>query len=220
MLARDIPNVYLDFSSYIPPAEIRSKFPKIYQSCLDYGIDITKEAAPVVPGAHYFCGGVWVDEWGQATIENLYAVGEVACTGVHGANRLASASLLEGLVWGYLCAQHIKENLKDTPKPEPGIFPPWQDLGVEKLDPALISQDMSSIKNIMWNYVGLVRSSDRLARALRELRSLEFEIERFYRVSKISDSLIGLRNAVRSGIIVASAAWANKRSMGCHYRLS
>lgn len=220
MLVRDIPNVYLDFSSYISPTEIKSKFPKIYQSCLDYGIDITKEAAPVVPGAHYFCGGVWVDEWGQATIENLYAVGEVACTGVHGANRLASASLLEGLVWGYLSAQHIIENLKDTPKPEPGIFPPWQDLGIEKLDPALISQDMSSIKNIMWNYVGLVRSSDRLARALRELRSLEFEIERFYRVSKISDSLIGLRNAVRSGIIVASAAWANKRSMGCHYRLS
>lgn len=220
MLVRDIPNVYLDFVSYIPPSEIKSKFPKIYQSCLDYGIDISKEPAPVVPGAHYFCGGVWVDEWGQATIENLYAVGEVACTGVHGANRLASASLLEGLVWGYLSAQHIKENLKDSVKPEPGNFPPWRDLGMENPDPALISQDMTSIKNIMWNYVGLMRSSDRLARALRELRSLEFEIERFYRVTKISDSLIGLRNAVRSGIIVASAAWANKRSMGCHYRLS
>jgi L-aspartate oxidase len=220
MLVRDIPNVYLDFASYISPQEIKSKFPKIYQSCLEYGIDISKEPAPVVPGAHYFCGGVWVDEWGQTTIENLYAVGEVACTGVHGANRLASASLLEGLVWGYLSAQHIKENLKDTGKPEAANFPPWRDLGVEELDPALISQDMSSIKNIMWNYVGLVRNSDRLARALRELRNLEFEIERFYRVSKISDSLIGLRNAVRSGIIVASAAWANKKSMGCHYRLS
>ncbi len=220
MLNKDIPNVYLDFSSYIPTSEIQNKFPKIYQSCLNYGIDITKEPVPVVPGAHYFCGGVWVDHWGHSTIENLYAVGEVSCTGLHGANRLASASLLEGLVWGYLSAQHIKENLKNSPKPEPSNFPLWRDLGIEKPDPALISQDMSSIKNIMWNYVGLVRTSDRLARALRELRSLEFEVERFYRVSKLSDSLIGLRNAVRSGIIVASAAWANKQSMGCHYRLS
>jgi L-aspartate oxidase len=220
MLNKDLPNVYLDFSSYIPASEIKMKFPKIYQSCHNYGIDITKEPVPVVPGAHYFCGGVWVDSWGQTTIENLYAIGEVSCTGLHGANRLASASLLEGLVWGYRSAQHIKDNLKDSARPEPANFPPWRDLGIEKPDPALISQDMSSIRNIMWNYVGLVRSSDRLARALRELRSLEFEIERFYRVSKLSDSLIGLRNAVRSGIIVASAAWANRKSMGCHYRLS
>ena len=220
MLNKDISNVYLDFVSYIPQSEIRSKFPTIYQSCLDHGIDITKEPVPVVPGAHYFCGGVWVDEWGQTTIQNLYAVGEVACTGLHGANRLASSSLLEGLVWGSLSAQHILQNLTDAPKPEPQSFPPWQDLGIEKPDPALISQDMSSIKNIMWNYVGLVRTSDRLARALRELHNLEFEIERFYQVSKLSDSLIGLRNAVRSGLIIAQSAWTNKRSMGCHYRLS
>jgi L-aspartate oxidase len=220
MLIKDISNVYLDFVSYIPQSEIKTKFPTIYQSCLEYGIDITKEPVPVVPGAHYFCGGVWVDEWGQTTIQNLYAVGEVSCTGVHGANRLASASLLEGLVWGSLSAQHIHQNLAEVPNPEPQSFPPWQDLGIEKPDPALISQDMSSIKNIMWNYVGLVRSSDRLARALRELHNLEFEIVRFYRVSKLSDSLIGLRNAVRSGLIVAESAWTNKKSMGCHYRLS
>lgn len=220
MLLKDLPNVYLDFASYIPANEITSKFPTIYHSCLQYGIDITKEPVPVVPGAHYFCGGVWVDEWGQSTIQNLYAIGEVACTGVHGANRLASASLLEGVVWGYLSAQHIIKNIATVSRPEPQIFPPWQDLGIEKPDPALISQDMSSIKNIMWNYVGLVRTSNRLARALRELNNLEFEIERFYRVSKLSDSLIGLRNAVRSGLIVAQAAWTNKRSMGCHYRLS
>jgi len=220
MLLKDIPNVYLDFVSYIPQSDIKSKFPTIYQSCLDNGIDITQEPVPVVPGAHYFCGGVWVDECGQTTIHNLYAIGEVSCTGVHGANRLASASLLEGVVWGSLSAQHIQKNLTDTPDPEPLSYPPWQDLGVEKPDPALISQDMSSIKNIMWNYVGLVRTSDRLARAMRELRNLEFETERFYRVSKLSDSLIGLRNAVRSGLIVAESAWKNKRSMGCHYRLS
>jgi L-aspartate oxidase len=220
MLIKDISNVYLDFASYIPPSEIKLKFPNIFQSCLEYGIDITTEPVPVVPGAHYFCGGVWVDEWGQTTLQNLYAIGEVACTGLHGANRLASASLLEGLVWGWLSAQHIHQNLADTPKPEAQSFPPWQDLGIEKPDPALISQDMSSIKNIMWNYVGLVRTADRLARALRELNNLEFEIIRFYRVSKLSDSLIGLRNAVRSGLIIAQSAWSNKKSMGCHYRLS
>lgn len=220
MLQRDIPNVYLDFASYIPAAEIKTKFPKIYASCKNYGIDITNEPVPVVPGAHYFCGGVWVDQWGQSTTQNLYAVGEVACTGVHGANRLASASLLEGLVWGDISARHITQHLKGTAKPDPGNYPPWRDLGSVSPDQALISQDMSSIKNIMWNYVGLVRSSDRLARALRELRSLEFEVERFYQISKMSDSLIGLRNAVRSGIIVTSAAWANRKSMGCHYRLS
>ncbi|MBN2364764.1 MAG: FAD-binding protein, partial [Calditrichaeota bacterium] len=220
MLIHDTPNVYLDFASYIPSVEIQKNFPKIYQSCLEYGIDITREPVPVVPGAHYFCGGVWVNQWSQTTIENLYAVGEVSCTGVHGANRLASASLLEGVIWGHLTAEHIRRNLPATQKPDPANFPPWKDLGVEEPDPALISQDMSSIRNMMWNYVGVTRTADRLARALRELRSLESEIERFYRVSKLSDSLIGLRNAVRAALIVTTAAWANKNSMGCHYRLS
>lgn len=220
MLVNDIPNVYLDFYSFIDAKEIKEKFPTIHKSCLEYGIDITKELVPVVPGAHYSCGGVWVDNWGRTTIQNLYAVGEVACTGVHGANRLASASLLEGLVWGYLSAQHITKDIGERNIPDAKYFPPWHDQGLEEPDPALISQDMSSIKNIMWNYVGLVRSSHRLARALRELRNLEFEIERFYRVSKLTDSLIGLRNAVRAGIIITSAAWENKKSMGCHYRLS
>jgi L-aspartate oxidase len=220
MLIRDIPNVYLDFASFLSASEIKTKFPKIYHSCLEYGIDITREPVPVVPGAHYFCGGVWVNDFSQTTIKNLYAVGEVSCTGVHGANRLASASLLEGVVWGDVAARHISKYMNAIAKPNPERYPPWHDLGIEKPDPALISQDMSSIRNVMWNYVGVTRTADRLARALRELRSLEFEIERFYRISKLTDSLIGLRNAVRSGIIVAFAAWANKKSMGCHYRLS
>ncbi len=220
MLERDVPNVYLDLHSYIPPEKIKSEFPNIYQSCLEYRVDITKEPAPVVPAAHYFCGGVWVNEWGLTKIGNLYAIGEVACTGVHGANRLASASLLEGLVWGYRSAEHILNHMSGTSMPKKDDYPYWQDFGVEKPDPALISQDMSSIKNIMWNYVGLVRNAHRLARAMRELRNLEFEIERFYRISKLSDSLIGLRNAVRTGTVVAFAAWENKRSMGCHYRVN
>lgn len=218
MLANDTPNVFLDLHSYISQAEIRERFPNIYEKCLNYGIDITRDLVPVVPGAHYSCGGVWVDDCGQTTMRNFYAVGEVSCTGLHGANRLASTSLLEGVVWGKRAAQHIIQTLAETRQPDPADIPSWQDAAYDFPDPALISQDMSSIRNIMWNYVGLVRTARRLQRALRELRNLENEIERFYRVAKLTDGLIGLRNAVRTAIIVASAAWENKRSMGCHYR--
>ena len=108
MLGQDVPNVYLDLRSYIPEHRIREHFPTIYAECLKYGIDITTDLVPVVPGAHYACGGVWVDAWGQTTFSGLYAVGEVACTGLHGANRLASTSLLEGLVWGDRVARAIQ----------------------------------------------------------------------------------------------------------------
>ncbi len=173
---------------------------------------------PVVPAAHYACGGVWVDEWGRTTIRHLFAIGEVSCTGVHGANRLASTSLLEGLVWGSRAARFIHENLPPGLTIDPDLIPPWRDDGLDAPDPALISQDMSSIKHIMWNYVGLARTTPRLERALRELYHLETEIETFYRRTSLSDGLIGLRNAVRTAILVASAAWQNKNSMGAHYR--
>jgi L-aspartate oxidase len=219
MLEHGVINVYLDFKSYLSPDEIKDKFPNIYQNCLAYGIDPAKELVPVVPSAHYFCGGIWVDKWGQSTINNLYAIGEVSCTGIHGANRLASASLLEGLVWGERSAVHISKSLANITKPKITDYPSWRMTGLERPDPALIKQDMSSIKNIMWNYVGLVRSAPRLARALRELRNLESEIEVFYRNSQLTDSLIGLRNAVRTSIVVTLAAWENKTSKGCHYRV-
>lgn len=218
MLTHDAPSVFLDLRSYISEERIREHFPNIHQKCLSYGIDITRDLVPVVPGAHYLCGGVWVDEWGLSTIERLYAIGEVSCTGLHGANRLASTSLLEGLVWGKRAAQHIVRQHPDRSAPDPDLIPAWQYIGEEAPDPALIGQDMSVIKNMMWNYVGLVRTTDRLNRALRELRHLETEIERFYRSSKLTDGLIGLRNAVRTAVIVAMAAWENKQSMGCHYR--
>lgn len=218
MLLDDVANVYLDLSSYIPKSKIKSEFPNIYEKCRQYGVDISSELVPVVPAAHYAGGGVWVDEWGQSTIINFYAVGEVSCTGVHGANRLASTSLLEGLVWGYRTGRHITNNLSKTKAPDPDLIPPWEDAGKYDPDPALISQDMSSIKHIMWNYVGLIRNRWRLERAMNELRNLENEIERFYRVTKVTDSLIGLRNAVRTAIIVTAAAWENKKSVGCHYR--
>jgi len=218
MLINDVPSVFLDLRSTIPEARIREHFPNIYQKCLSYGVDLTRDLVPVVPGAHYSCGGVWVDEWGLSTIDRLYAIGEVACTGLHGANRLASTSLLEGLVWGHRAAQQIARQHLDRTLPNPDLIPAWQYIGDEVPDPALIGQDMSVIKNMMWNYVGLVRTTDRLNRALRELRHLETEIERFYRSSKLTDGLIGLRNAVRASVIVTMAAWENKQSMGCHYR--
>jgi L-aspartate oxidase len=219
MLEQGSANVYLDFYSYLSSTEIKDKFPNIYQNCVSYNIDPTREAVPVVPAAHYFCGGIWVNQWGQSTIENLYAVGEVSCTGLHGANRLASSSLLEGLVWGKRAAGHITENISWISKPKLSNFPPWKTTGLEEPDPVLISQDMSYIQNIMWNYVGLIRSTPRLARALRELRNLENEIEVFYRNSQLTDSLIGLRNAVRTAVVVTLAAWENKTSKGCHFRV-
>jgi len=218
MLIRDVPNVYLDLRSYMSAASIKEHFPNIFESCLAHGVDITRDLVPVVPAAHYACGGVWVDDWGQTTVDRLYAVGEVACTGVHGANRLASTSLLEGLVWGHRAAEHIRRTLADQRAPHPQDIPSWLPAGEEKPDPALITQDMSSIKHIMWNYVGLMRTAPRLKRAMEELRHLEVEIEEFYRVTRLTDSLIGLRNAVLTAIIVTTAAWKNKKSMGCHYR--
>lgn len=218
MLARDLTHVYLDLRSYIPQDTIQERFPNIARECAQYGVDISRDLVPVVPGAHYSCGGVWVDDCGRTTIDDLYAVGEVACTGVHGANRLASTSLLEGLVWGDRAARNIQQTLADHAVLVPDDIPDWQDSGMSQPDPALIAQDMRTIQHIMWNYVGLVRTTRRLERALRELRHLETEIEHFYRVSHLTDGLIGLRNAVRTSVIVTLAAWSNKESMGCHYR--
>ncbi len=218
MLARGAPNVYLDLRSHIPEARIRDHFPNIHRTCLSYGVDITRDLVPVVPGAHYSCGGIWVDEWGRTTIDRLYAVGEVACTGVHGANRLASASLLEGLVWGHRVAVDITARRAGEPSPDPLKIPPWQSTEIVMPDPALIHQDMSTIKQMMWNYVGLVRTTPRLQRALRELRNLESEIEQFYRSARLTDGVIGLRNAIRTAVIIGAAAWENKTSVGCHYR--
>lgn len=213
--------VLLDIASRMPADAIRERFPNIYQQCLKAGIDITRDPIPVVPAAHYFCGGVLVDEWGRSSIESLFAVGEISCTGVHGANRLASTSLLEGLVWGNRAAMRIEESLNHAqlPRTEFDNVPSWDESGlVADADPALIQGDMQNIQNIMWHYVGLVRSAERLSRAIRELRHLWNEIETFYRTTKLDDGLIGLRNAVEVALIVAQAARHNRQSRGCHYR--
>ncbi len=218
MIEQEVPYVYLDLASYLPATEIRKRFPNIYQYCRSQGLDITRQPIPVVPAAHYACGGIWTDAWGRSTIHRLYAVGEVACTGLHGANRLASTSLLEGLVFGNRAAVHIGRHLKHLPRPQASRYPPWQDTGVEDPDPALIQQDMNTIRHIMWNYVGLVRNTRGLRRALRDLRLLEMEITHFYRTTRLTDALIGLRNAVQTALLIATAAWQNPHSRGAHYR--
>ena len=174
----------------------------------------------MVPAAHYFCGGVWVDTHGRTSLLNLYAVGEVSCTGVHGANRLGSASLLEGLVWGWRTAKDVlRKARKDTSPIKGEDIPDWQDVEDSIIaDPALIRQDMTTIKNIMWNYVGLIRSRQRLERAINDLYQLDREITEFYRARRLTDDLIGLRNMAQAALIVARSAWENKTSRGCHYR--
>ena len=215
-------HVLIDLASSMPSEAIRARFPTIYERCLQAGFDVSREPVPVVPAAHYFCGGVLVDEWGRSSIQNLYAVGEVSCTGLHGANRLASTSLLEGLVWGSRAAQRLEERFRrgeiDRPAPADEI-PRWDETGlVAESDPALIQGDMQTIQSIMWHYVGLARSYEGLSRAIRELRHLWNEIETFYRATKLSDGLIGLRNAVEAALIVAQAARHNRQSRGCHFR--
>jgi L-aspartate oxidase len=196
MLASGANYVHLDVKSHITREKIMEHFPNIYEKCLSYDVDITTDLVPVVPAAHYFCGGVWVDEWGRTSLKNLYAAGEVSCTGVHGANRLGSASLLEGLVWGWRTAEDALRTIDEPPGVDSTDIPPY----------------------VMWNYVGLMRSTRRLERAIDDLRHLRAEIDKFYRTTKLSDELIGLRNSVQVALIVAHAAWENKVSRGCHYR--
>ncbi|MCX7880441.1 MAG: L-aspartate oxidase [Ignavibacteria bacterium] len=213
MLKTNHPCVYLDIS-FKSSDWIKSRFPTIYQNLLKAGIDMTVEPIPVVPAAHYSCGGLGVSLKGKTSLSRLYAVGEVACTGVHGANRLASTSLLEGVVWGYHAGKSASEiNKSDQYIPE--IFP-WKDEN-EYIDPALIAQDWLTIKNTMWNYVGLVRTRQRLTRATTILRHLQNEIEQFYKRAKMNKEILQLRNGIITAIAVTNASIEDKVSRGAHY---
>ena len=217
MIEHGYPHVLLDIHSVMSPEGIKTRFPTIFTRCMGLGIDITRQPIPVVPAAHYSCGGVWTDEWGRTTIQNMYAVGEVACTGVHGANRLASTSLLEGLVWGDRAARDINA-LDSLVTVDPDEVPQWEEEELEEADSALIRRDMRTIQHTMWHYVGLVRSAGRLARAIRDLNHQMETIDTFYRTTKLNDGLIGLRHSVQVALIVARAALHNRVSRGCHYR--
>jgi L-aspartate oxidase len=206
--------VYLDIT-HKDPEWIKHRFPNIYQTCLSYGIDITDHPIPVVPAAHYSCGGVMVDLEGRTTLRGLWAAGEVSCTGIHGANRLASTSLLEGLLWGWTSGQKAVEALADSPNDIPDVRP----FVIEKgpVDPVLIAQDWLTIRYTMWNYVGLTRTPRRMSRAMQILRELQSEILDFYRKAELNDSILGLRNGITTALAVLFAAQRNRKSCGCHY---
>ena len=217
MLESGEPCVYLDIT-HKPADQLRQRFPGIYAVCMERGIDMTRQPIPVVPAAHYSCGGIATDDCGQTTVERLRAVGEVACTGLHGANRLASTSLLECLVWGTRAGAKAAENIQHGGA---YYFPQVADWRYEHepADPALIAQDWLTIQQTMWNYVGLIRSEKRLNRAMRVLRELDLEIARFYEKCEISDSIIGLRNGILTALLILEEADQARASRGCHYRI-
>ncbi len=209
--------VFLDLSSYMNSGRIKKRFPLIYETCLECGIDVTKEMIPVAPTAHYHCGGIKVDEFGKSSLKGLYALGEVSCTGIHGANRLASSSLLEGLVWASRAADDIKRSLKETGLVKEEDVKLWEYAGNQVVDLALIKQDLMSVKSVMWNYVGIVRTPERLERAVLDLNYLRHRIEKFYRATRLSKDLLELRSTVQSALLIAEAAKQNRESRGCHY---
>ncbi|HHB12018.1 MAG TPA: L-aspartate oxidase [Chromatiales bacterium] len=210
-------HVYLDIS-HRPPEFVRSHFPTIYKRCLELGIDITREPIPVVPAAHYTCGGVLTDLHGRTDLAGLYAAGEVACTGLHGANRLASNSLLECLVFGMSAAEDIERRL-DEPAPDIEI-PPWDESRVTEPDEmVVVSHNWDELRRFMWDYVGIVRTTKRLQRARRRTALLMEEIDEYYSHFRVTSDLIELRNlVVVADLIIRSALW-RKESRGLHYTL-
>lgn len=210
--------VYLDLASYAS-MDIQKRFPNIYRTCLQYGIDITKEPIPVVPAAHYCCGGVLVDKNGRTTLEGLFAAGEVSCTGVHGANRLASTSLLEGLVWGTNTAKYIAEHFTQVSSFRESEIHSWYyPEGEEEIDPALINQDWLYIRSTMWNYAGIIRTKKRLERARADLDYLRHRIDKFYKEARMDAQVVGLKHGIQVAQLITHAAFSNPVSKGAHYR--
>ncbi|MBD3411211.1 MAG: L-aspartate oxidase [Ignavibacteriales bacterium] len=199
--------------------ETREKFPNIYERCLEYGVDATAEPIPVVPAAHYACGGVMVDLKSRSSLDGLYACGENAMTGVHGANRLASNSLLEALVFSHFAAEDLRERLKEDFAKPPAI-PDWDETGALNADEmALVSHDAQELKQLMWDLVGVVRSDLRLESAKRRVRNLYFEVEEFYKKTKVFPALIELRNLITCAHLIIKCATARKESRGLHYTI-
>ena len=213
MKKRGLDCVYLDISDKTK-AFIKKRFPMIYERCICLGIDITKEPIPVVPAAHYNCGGLIIDRKGRTDIKQLYALGEVAHTGLHGANRLASNSLLECLVYSDLVSENI---IKDNSKHQYAL-PKWDESRVTDADEeVLITHTWNELRRFMWNYVGIVRTNKRLSRALHRINMLRNEVDEFYSNFKISPNLIELRNLLQVSELIVLSAINRKESRGLHY---
>ena len=209
--------VYLDIS-HQPKQFIEEHFPTIYKRCLEFGIDMTREAIPVVPAAHYTCGGLITDLHGQTDIPGLYAIGETASTGLHGANRMASNSLLECLVFARSAAQHIKQQLPF--KDDDPIIPTWDSSRVRPAKEAIsISHNWDELRRFMWDYVGIVRSNERLHKARLRLNLLQQEIGDYYSQHRISRDLLELRNLADVAELIITSALQRKESRGLHYTL-
>jgi L-aspartate oxidase len=211
-------SVFLDIS-HRDPDYIRNRFPHIYKTCLSYGIDMTIDPIPVVPAAHYVCGGVKVDKWGESDLVNLFAIGEVACTGLHGANRLASNSLLEGVVFADLVAQRCLARIKEKQAPVPQVVPWDYGKATNSDEEVVVAHNWDEIRRSMWNYVGIVRTNKRLKRALRRIQMIKDEITEYYWDFYPTSDLIELRNISTVAELIVRCARMRCESRGLHYNL-